>query len=650
MYTRGLRALDSRREHGNDEIHRPGEPLSESSPPKTEASPERAGTIAMAVGAALYALLVLAASVSAGARGWGVHAPGFLPPLLRLLSLAALFACVTLLAIAAFGKERVAPVAAPQARDRPPPRGWVLLPLLIPYAAALWFLRARTQLLGDGAVWLATARSGEHRAYSEPLFAALWHAFAHLVRKTGHAPDGLSMSLFSMLCGIIAALLLAGISLEIAPSRGRWFIALALLLTLGVTQLYFGYIESYSAAAVFILLYLWLALRRARGADPAWVSSIALALAIAAHLSALYLVPSYMLLVLLEKKPLARKLVSLALPFASLAALLLLLGYRPSQWAAPIHAATSGMREGFQGATFHRPYGFFSYGHLSDIANVLLLAMPAPLLLLLGWGAAARGRQRPFPGDLTLLAAAAIPGLLLAVGLMTPVAPAQDWDLTSILLLPTAVFAVAAGRRLWAGPASGRVAAALVGLSAVSLLSFVLVNANEGAAVRRFASVVGDRDRVSNYGRAYGNSVLELFYRDRGQYSEALPYARAAAEAEPTNPRNWTNVGYELMRLSRYEEAVPYLREGVRRGPERWEGSYNLGLTYLKLGRNQDAIPPLREAVRLQGNRPVLRHNLGLALYRSGQADSALVVWREILVRWPDYAASLRIPSEQPTE
>ncbi len=633
-------------------------------PPPTAGAPApRAGAIALAAGGVVLAASAIAASVSAGPRGWGLHAPGFLPPALRLALLAALSGCAAALVIAALRSgraaarpdhgheprrdERAGRVSSRGRGARFVSRVWPFA-LLLPYAAALWLLRARTQLLGDGTVWLATARTGEHRAYSEPLFAALWHAFADLVRRTGRAPDAHSMSLFSVICGVAAALVLAGLAKEIAPPKGRTLAPLALLLTLGISQLYFGYIESYGAAAVFILLYLWLALRRARGADPPWVAAAALALAIAAHLSALYLVPSYVLLCWSEKGPPVPRLLYTALPFAILGALFFQLGYRPSDWAAPLLAATRGMREGFERATFHRPYGFLSYAHLADAGNAVLLAMPGPALLLLGWAAATRGRLRPFPRDMMILSSAAIPGLLLLAWLMTPVAPAQDWDLESIFLLPAAVLGVAAGRWLWADRGRATATFALVGLSLVSLLSFVLVNASEQAAVRRFGMVVSDPDRVSPYGRSYGASVLELYYRDRGQYASALPYARVAVAAEPTNPRNWTNVGYELMELGRYGEAISYLREGIRRGPDRWEGSYNLGLCYSKLGRYDEAVSPLREAVRLQRNLPVVRHNLGLALYRSGRADSALVVWREILVRWPEYAASLQRNGDRP--
>ena len=562
-----------------------------------------------------------------------------------------LVGCAALLALSALRPARATGAAETPRRDRGGVRFalWALafLPL---DAALLWLLRARTQLLGDGSVWLTTAKSGELRAYSEPLFAALWHAFAALVRSAGSAPDAGTMGLFPILCGLAAAPLLAGIAREIAPSMRSAVLALGLLLTLGVSQLYFGYIESYPAGTVFILLYLWLALRRARGADAPWVLASALALAAAAHLGALYLAPSYLLVVWLEKRPVARRLLLLALPFAILAALLFALQYRPAQWAAPLRAATSGVREGFEGATFHRPYGFLSYGHLADVLNAVLLAMPVPALLLVAWVAATRGRFRPLGPELRVLAAAAVPGFLLLASLMTPVAPAQDWDLASIFLLPAAVLGVAAGVRLWGSRPDKRMTAGLVGISVVSLLSFVLVNASEEASVRRFRALVNDPVRVSPYGRAYGNSVLELYYRDLGRYADALPYARAAVLAEPTNPRNWTNVGYELMRLNRHAEAIPYLREGIRRGPERWEGNYNLGLCYIKLGRYAEAVPPLREAVRIRGDLPVLRHNLGLALYRTGRADSAVVVWREILARWPGYAASLRLTQETPTE
>jgi len=611
-------------------------------PPRPEPPKAEPGRIALALGCLLYAALVVLASLRAGPRGWGLHAPGFLPSPLRVLLLAGLVACAGRVAFTAF---------LPPSKPPRPGRAIPFLPyaLMLPYACLLWVLRARTQLLGDGTVWLDTARQGDHRPYNEPLFAAAWHGFAALVRLTNRAPAALSMSLFSVICGVLSVPILAGIAGELAPGKGRLLLTFTLLLSLGISQLYFGYIESYPFASLFILLYLWLLLRRARGADVPWWTAIALALAIASHLSALSLVPSYLLLLLLEKGSWRERVLALATPFVLLFGLLAALDYRPEQWAAPIRAATSGMRQGFEGAIYHRLYGFFSYPHAADVMNAILLAMPVPALLILAWAVSTRGSFRPLSRPLLLVAVAALPGLCLLAGLMTPVSPAQDWDLASIFLLPAAVFGVGVGARL-ATDLPRRGSVALAGIGILSLLSFVLVNQSEEAAVRRFAAVVNDPGRVSRYGRSYGNSVLELYERDRGNYAGALHYARETVHAEPTNPRNWTNVGYELMQLVRIQEAVFPLEEAVRRGPDRWEGRYNLGLCYNTLGRYAEAVPMLREAARLKTDSPVILHDLGFAYYKSGHPDSSAMIYSEIVRRWPGYVSRLKAPTSQATE
>ena len=64
----------------------------------------------------------------------------------------------------------------------------------------------------------------------------------------------------------MAAVFAWGIARELAlPGKQGTAILLALLLTLGVTQLFCGYIESYPPVAMFVLGFLWLGLRRVRG-------------------------------------------------------------------------------------------------------------------------------------------------------------------------------------------------------------------------------------------------------------------------------------------------------------------------------------------------------------------------------------------------
>ena len=120
--------------------------------------------------------------------------------------------------------------------------------------------------------------------------------------------------------------------------------------------------------------------------------------------------------------------------------------------------------------------------------------MPVPALLLLASAAVWASRRRASsaapsgadPASL-FLAIAAVPGLLAAMALVLPVVPAQDWDFTSLLLLPLAVWGVKAAGSMPGTPLRGWCGAGLVLIGAGALLSFVLVNASveSGCAASR---------------------------------------------------------------------------------------------------------------------------------------------------------------------
>jgi hypothetical protein len=604
----------------------------------------------LGAGALLYALAVLSATLEPNARNWGVHLPAFLPAALRLALLGLFLAAAGLVMSGLVWKETNGKepegVSGPSRRPRRrgPAKGVFATPalglLLIPFGALLWVLRSRTELLGDGTVWIGNTQSGIRELYSEPLFATIWHGFAAFLRILRLPVEAETLRFLSIASGIIAAALIIGITREIAAGRRDRIAAGLLLFTIGSMQLYFGYIESYPVGSLFIWGYLWAALRFLNGFR-FWPVSALLTLAIAAHLSALFLVPSYWLLASQVKEPIVRRWLAAVAPLVAAGLLLVLLGYRASNWLTPMQAATRGFRQDFTGPLYRRPYSWLSMRHAQDIGNAFLLVLPVPLLLLIQHALAIGARPIHLRGSISFLAAAALPGALMAVCLMTPVAPAQDWDFTAMLLLPTAVLGVAAGFAPGAPRLPVRVSWGLVALSGAGLLSFVLVNASERASLARFKLLVSDEGTVSRYGRAYGSEILDRFYRDRKDYAAALPYARAALAAEAGNPRYWVNLGTDLYELHRYGDAIPVNLEAVRRAPGRWEARYNLGLCYMETGHYAEAVPTLREAVRLEKNRPEVRHDLGIALYKSGQTDSAFVVWQEILDRWPKYAAAI---------
>ena len=86
--------------------------------------------------------------------------------------------------------------------------------------------------------------------------------------------------------------LLAAVGVARNQSNSPRWLTFGLLTSLGVLQLFFGYIENYSFAAAGILLYLWLGLRVVTGRSPLWLAASALALTNAFHPSTVILAPS----------------------------------------------------------------------------------------------------------------------------------------------------------------------------------------------------------------------------------------------------------------------------------------------------------------------------------------------------------------------
>ncbi len=640
-------------------------------------TPSRAARGVLAAGAAALVVAIATASRDPGPRAWALHLPGFLPDPARSFVMALLVGGAALLAVDFFRggasggarghereglddrgrgrRERPARPAARRAAHKPargeglrPPHwtGWLLL---LPWVWLLWKLETRTRFLGDGTIWLAGIRSGNPNPFSEPLAAATWAGYSRILRSQGLPIDPVTAGLLPILCGVIAAILFWRIASEIASKTGSRWIALGVLATLGIAQLYFGYIESYPLASVAILAYLWLGLRRARGADhPIWVAA-ALGIAVPFHLASTVLAPSFLYLLLREKRPWLERAALALVPAVIAGGLLVLMGYPPSRWFGAFHIAARAVESGHGAGDLARPYALFSLDHAWDVLNAIFLAMPVPALLLLtamagragAGGATERGKAWDDPAAI-FLGIAALPGFLLAAALVLPVPPAQDWDLRGTLLIPLAVLGIKLGFSIPKLPMHGARGAGLALLGAGTLLSFVLVNANEEAGVHRFETLIGPGARITAYGRAYGNELLAAYDVDRKDYARAAVHAQRALEAEPTNPRYWIKKGAALYELGRYDEAIPILEEGIRRGPARDDGYYDLGNCLARKRRYPEAVANYREAIRLGNARPDYLNNLGVALYYSGDTDSARVLWTEVVQRWPWYTLGRR--------
>ena len=602
----------------------------------------RAGYLFFAAGALLYVCAIFVASGSPGPGAWGIHLAGFLALPGKLLVFTLLGVGVAASAVVAF---------KPPARQVPPgdhPLHEILritagprFALLAGYAAILWLLRTRTHFLGDGMIWLYGLREGDLSAPTEPLAQAIWQTASGALRQLGAPVLSSTLAMVSIACGAVAAVIFWGIAREIALGGGGFVTAFLLLMTMGATGLFYGYIESYPPVAVAILAYLLAGLRCARRGRGLFLLVLAFAVAVASHLVTLYLAPSLLFLILRGPVSQVRRAALIGLAVALPATLLVLLGSGPAQWLHTFELATGAARAGPVATSTMRPYEIVSLGHAIDLANVMLLVVPVPLLLLLAGIVQRRGRvpEANSPGAFLGIASGA--GLLGALALVLPVAAAQDWDLTSLLILPLGVFGIWAGRSLCAS--GGKlIRVSVLGISLGSLLAFVLVNASDRAGTRRYETLVGPHARITDFARWYAYELLAHYYRHRGDYGSAMAYVDLLLRTEPANPRYWAMGGATLVGMGRYAEAVPLLTEALRRSPNRAGTRTNLGISYSALGRYREALHEFREAVKIDGSRPDYLHNLGLAFKNTGEPDSARAVWSEVLRRWPRYGPTAR--------
>ncbi len=295
--------------------------------------------------------------------------------------------------------------------------------------------------------------------------------------RIGHGPFGWhdAMPVYHLLSPI-AGLLYLGAAIAVSRQATKialipaWF-SFALLTSIGVMQLFFGYIENYSFAAAGILIYLWLGLAALQGDRPLWLAALALAVTNALHPSTIVYGPSLLYigwrLCKQRNNSCAVNVYQVALPLIAVATATILMmelgghgiatlfttdrpGGGDARWLVPL----------WETSTRWERYTMLSWPHLRDILNEQLLVapmiLPTLLLTLVGFGArtriggrsvAKRSDQSCFDGiaqkkraescTIFFLANAALCHQLLIWVWNPDYGGQRDWDLFSLAAIPT---------------------------------------------------------------------------------------------------------------------------------------------------------------------------------------------------------------------
>ncbi|MDH3217533.1 MAG: tetratricopeptide repeat protein [Candidatus Krumholzibacteria bacterium] len=578
---------------------------------------------------------------------WGFHLYAFLPPVVSVISWSALF--VAALGLARFfARRRRHQEGEPQAEKETPTRAIIhfvkvhpvrsSLVLAVVCAALFWLLRSRQLLLGDALPLTEDLAAGHDFHPRQPLTMwiqqLLYGYLGPVFRVVGTGEQDVAqaaVALGSVIAGFFYVLVAAALgrmfARETSHGSGVAWLATLILLSQGFMQLFFGYVENYTYYTLAISIYLWLSLRFLRGLSPLLLPGLALIVALTLHLSAVVLLPSFVVLgvwgLAVRGKRLST-LVDLAVSAALVIAVnQLLIDIRDYNLLAVLFDI-SGRVLGARGDLI--PNYMFSAGHVRDFLNEQYLI--GPLALFMWVPAVVIAVRMPDRGSISTLFLITVGSSYLAASWLagdSNLGYARNWD----LLAPAGVcYTVVALYFLLKHVPQPEAAVSVLkfGLvfSILHLAPWVWINHNEDLALQRFKTLPLGLGRTE--------VVVGNWYLRHDQLDEAALWFRRAVETNPNNGPAYAFLGMLATRQNRLQEASLSYERAVALRPDKAEFRHNYLITLLELNRLQEALPHLEWFTRtLPDNGRYWRH-LRDVLSELGRGEDLIPVHERLLV------------------
>ncbi|MBV7334394.1 hypothetical protein KFU94_40395 [Chloroflexi bacterium TSY] len=270
--------------------------------------------------------------------------------------------------------------------------------------------------------------------------------------------------ILSPVAGILYLLVSLALSRQLHFSP-PW-LTVGFLTSLGLLQLFFGYVENYSFAAVGVLAYLWIGLAVLSGEKPLWLAATVLALTNAFHPSTIILSPSLLFLgwqwtrrQKMSKGSFRKAIVQIALPTMAIATFTILL----MEWGD--HGIASLLTDDRPGGSDARPFvplfetttrwehfTMFSWLHLREFLNEQVLIAPVVLPSLLWFAlinlvqrtqtATTRNLPHHPPSTIHFLLMTTTSYFLFTWVWNPDYGGQRDWDLFSLAALPATILLI----------------------------------------------------------------------------------------------------------------------------------------------------------------------------------------------------------------
>ncbi len=278
-------------------------------------------------------------------------------------------------------------------------------------------------------------------------------------------------------------------------------------------------------------------------------------------------------------------------------------------------------------------YHFFSFSHLIDLLNLVLLISPfcIPLCLLLF------GHKKILQSKIWFLILASF----FPLGSLALFNPAlgfpRDWDVFAFGLIAPSLLGIVtlirvAGKNKDLLRYAGTVVIA-VGL--VHVVPWVLIQADEGRSLARYENLLAGEVLRSRYARSFGHEEIAVYYRERSRLSQAEMHYRKAIEADPDSYRLYAGLATVHSLLGQKDKALTGLLKMIELEPESLRAQFSLALFYQQEGKYAEAERHYQKVLEINPAHLPAVCNLGSVYFKQGFIDKAILLYRYVLEQDP---------------
>ncbi|MBN2226816.1 MAG: tetratricopeptide repeat protein [candidate division Zixibacteria bacterium] len=512
-------------------------------------------------------------------------------------------------------------------------------------------LRVHVHSLGDGYMRIFQIERGITGLHTEPLdffLHVMLYKFLNLFGTFGAEPV---FVMYSIICGMIFCGIVATVTLPAPLDGPRGLLVRTLLLTLGGSQLFFGYVESYSLfypAGLLFVLFTVKYILSGCGLLPATLTFIIMA---STHLTGALFFPAFLVIVWMNMKKTDR-LFEKYIPLALVLLVLTALGISEINVRIK-HAEYVGSIEALLLPLYSSGYAMLSTVHLLDVCNQILLIFPGGLLVFIA-GIRQKRNSGSHPGLIPFLGLTAGLSLIYLFVIDPKLGYARDWDLfatpAAILGLSMVLYVAATGRLNAITPTR------LFSIGAISVLflgGWILTNASVSRQLARAEELL----HLSDKGRGYGTELLAHYYRydvdqpekviellngitgpaknarvhsaiamtelEIGRYRDALATARAGLKLDSTHADMLFCAGRALLELGHPDSALTYLMSAFAQKPDNYGYVLNLARAFSRLKQWQNALNAFKATIHAEPTRSSSYFDVGYIYFHLTQIDSA---------------------------